>query len=87
MVMRAGEGMERVEEESHQKKRHWFKLGTAGVLAVVVIALAIANLDDVKVHFIVDDVKLPLLFIILGSALLGAIAATLFHWVRGRSDD
>ncbi len=86
MVMRAGEGIERIAEDRHEKKKHWVKLGGAGVLAAIVLALALANLDDVKVDFLVQDVTLPLVFIILGSALIGAVAATFFHWFRGRGD-
>lgn len=87
MVMRAGEGIERLEEDRHEKKKQWFKLGGTGVLVVVILALALANLDDVKIDFLVQDVTLPLVFIILGSALIGAIATTFFHWFRGRSSD
>lgn len=87
MVMRAGEGIERLDEDRHEKKRHWFKLGGAGVLVAVILALALANLDDVKIDFLVQDVTLPLVFVILGSAVIGAIAATFFHWFRGRGDD
>ncbi len=87
MVMRGGEDIERLDEDLHDKRKRGFKLGGAGILIALVLALGLANFGDVKVDFLVQDVTLPLVFIILGSAVVGALAATFFHWFRGRNRD
>ena len=87
MVMRGGEDIERLDEDLHDRRKRGFKLAGAGILIAVVLALGLANFDDVKVDFLVQDVTLPLVFIILGSAIVGALAATFFHWFRGRRHD
>ena len=45
---------------------------------VIVLIFAIANLEDANIDFVVGDVTLPLFFVIVGAALLGAIAGWLF---------
>jgi uncharacterized integral membrane protein len=42
-----------------------------GILILVVVVLAIANSREVKVDFVVADVRLPLFVVIVGSALIG----------------
>ena len=43
----------------------------SAVLIGLVVLLALLNLDDAKVDFAVDSVEIPLVFVILASALLG----------------
>ncbi len=58
----------------------------AGIGAVIVLVFAIANFEDAKVDFVFADVTLPLFFVIVGSALIGAIAGALFSRRRHRDD-
>ena len=46
----------------------------AAVLIGLVVLLALLNLDDARVDFAVDSVDIPLVFVILFSALLGLAA-------------
>ena len=46
----------------------------AAVLIGLVVLLALLNLDDARVDFAVDSVDIPLVFVILVSALLGMAA-------------
>lgn len=54
-----------------------------GVLVLVVVVLAIANSDRVKVDFVIGDVQMRLFVVIVGSALIGWVIG----WFMGRSRD
>jgi uncharacterized integral membrane protein len=43
------------------------------ILVVIVVILAIANSQDIKVDFVVADITLPLFVVIVGSAIVGLI--------------
>jgi uncharacterized integral membrane protein len=58
----------------------------AGIGILIVLIFAIANLEDASIDFVVGDVTLPLFFVIVGSALLGAIAGWLFSRHLQRND-
>ena len=52
-----------------------------GVLVLVVVVLAIANSDDVKVDFVFHSFTMPLFLVIVGSAVIG----WLIGWYMGRN--
>ena len=49
------------------------KMVLAAILVVIVIVLAIANSQDIKVDFVVADITLPLFVVIVGSAVIGLV--------------
>ena len=49
------------------------KMILVAILVVIVVILAIANSQDIKVDFVVTDITLPLFVVIVGSALIGLI--------------
>jgi uncharacterized integral membrane protein len=49
-----------------------------GIGTLIVLVFAIANLEDANVDFVFANVTLPLFFVVVGSALIGAIAGALF---------
>ncbi len=51
------------------------------VAGVIVVVLAIANSQKVRVDFLVGDVKWPLFIVIIGSAVLGWVVG----WFMGRN--
>lgn len=51
----------------------------SGVVVVLVLAFAFANSKRVQVDFLVTDRKSRLIYVILGSAVLGALASWLFR--------
>jgi ABC-type glucose/galactose transport system permease subunit len=53
------------------------QVGMAALLALVVL-FALLNLDDAKVDFLVDSVKVPLVFVIAVTAILSFFAGYLF---------
>jgi len=59
------------------------RLVALGVIVVVVLLFGIANSDSVRVDYLVDEKRSPLIFVILVSAILGALASAL---VRRRRD-
>jgi uncharacterized integral membrane protein len=56
----------------------------AGVIALVVILFALFNRDRVSVNWILFERESRLIYVIIGSALLGALADRLLQR-RGRS--
>lgn len=54
-----------------------------GFLVAVVVALAVANSDDVTLDYIAGDLELPLFLVIVGAAVIGWIVG----WFTGRSRD
>jgi len=53
------------------------------VLAAIGIAFAVANLDEVKVNWVVDDSATPLIVVIAGSMVIGAALGYLVTRRRG----
>jgi len=56
---------------------------TSAVLLVILLAFAFANRDTVKVDWLVFERESRLIYVILGSAAVGAVGGYLFHRSRG----
>lgn len=54
-----------------------------GLCAVVLLVFALANLDEVRVNFVVDEVRAPLILVIVLCAVLGFVIG----WFVGRRRD
>ena len=52
-----------------------------GILVVVVVALAIANLDDAEVSLVFHTFTMPLIVVIVGAAAIGWVIG----WFMGRN--
>ena len=57
-----------------------------GIIVLVVVIFALANLEDAKVDFVFGDVTLPLFFVIVGSGLLGVLVGWSIARHRQRND-
>ena len=60
------------------------RLVVAGIAGVLVLWFAIVNSQRVKVDYIIAERESRLIFVILGSSLLGALAGALVRRVRRR---
>jgi uncharacterized integral membrane protein len=54
----------------------------AAILVVVLAAFAIDNRHSVTVGFVFADTKVPLVFVLLATALVGALLGALVRWRR-----
>jgi uncharacterized integral membrane protein len=54
------------------------------LLIVVLAAFALANTDEVDVDFVVTDVTLPLIFVLIGTAIVGGLIDRLIKVRRRR---
>lgn len=63
-------------------RKQQVRLAVAAVLGILLVVFAFQNRDPVSVDFIFFTREPRLIYIILGSAILGAIAGALFR--RGR---
>ena len=52
------------------------------IFAIIIAVFAIVNIEDVPVDYIFGEAYWPLILVILGSALFGAIASASFSLVR-----
>lgn len=68
------------------RKRDIRMVGT-GIGAGLLIWFAVANLQDVEIHFWVSTTKAPLIVVIVIAGLLGAGVATLAGYLRRRGRD
>ncbi len=79
---------ERIERPGRESEpwRPTFRQIVAGLGGLVVLIFALVNLEDANVDFVFGDVKLPLFFVIVGAALIGALAGYLMARHRHRED-
>jgi len=71
--------------EPHER-RSWNvrpKQVVIGVLALILLLFALLNTQEVRVDFIFRDARTPLIFVIVGSALLGFLIG---WFVKARAD-
>ena len=66
--------------------RDTLRLAAAGVLGVLLALFVFMNTDKTKVDFLVADTELPLIFVLLGTAVAGALIShlALYVWRRRR---
>lgn len=62
-------------------KKQW-SLIIAVVLVLIVAILSVLNVDQVPVNFGFTEVEWPLILVIIGSLLIGAIISSLFSTVK-----
>ena len=43
------------------------------VLAIILIAFIVVNTEEVNIDFIITDFSVPLIFVLAGTAILGAL--------------
>ncbi len=73
------------DEETHEVKSstktigETVKLAVSVLILVVLILFGVANSDEVRVDLVVTDADLPLIVVILGSAVAGALIAALLR--------
>jgi uncharacterized integral membrane protein len=58
------------------------RLVVIGILVLVLAALVIDNTDDVEIGYLFGETDMPLVVVILVSAVLGALIAWLFRRAR-----
>ena len=63
------------------------RLGAAVVLVVLLVIFVLQNTDKTDVDFIFTDVKMPLIFVLIGTAFVGAAASSLLQFVLRRRRD
>jgi uncharacterized integral membrane protein len=63
------------------------RLVVAGVLGIMLALFVLMNTDKTKVDFVVTDVRLPLVIVLIGTAITGAIISHLglYVWRRRRA--
>lgn len=52
------------------------------ILAIIIAVFAVVNVDPVPVNYLFGEAEWPLILVILGSALLGALVSGLLAMVR-----
>ena len=52
------------------------------VLALIVALLAVANVEQVTIHYLIGETRLPLIIVIFGSAFLGGLVVGMLGWWR-----
>ncbi|MFZ4515685.1 MAG: lipopolysaccharide assembly protein LapA domain-containing protein [Acidimicrobiia bacterium] len=60
------------------------RLSLSGIATLLLIIFAVTNSDPVEVNLVVWSGEIRLIFVIIGSAILGAIGFGVFRSVLGR---
>jgi uncharacterized integral membrane protein len=66
-------------------RRRQVRIGAAIVLVALLLIFGFENSERVKIDFILFDRESRLIYIIIGSAIVGAIVAALVRRGRGRA--
>lgn len=78
-----------VPELSDRRGVDTLRLAAAGVLGILLALFVVMNTDKTKIDFVVTDVKLPLVIVLIGTAITGAVISHLglYVWRRRRARD
>jgi uncharacterized integral membrane protein len=68
-----------VEHHPIQRTADVFRLTLAALIALALIVFALANTDDTRIDYLVDDTTAPLIAVMAGSAVAGALIAALLR--------
>ncbi len=60
------------------------KWAVSAVLVVLIVLFAAANTEEREVDYLVDSAEIPLIWVMLGSAVVGAVIAALLRRRRHR---
>jgi lipopolysaccharide assembly protein A len=72
-----------------RRSRRWdisAKQVVVGLLALVLVIFALLNTQEVRVDFILDDRRIPLIIVIVGSALIGFLIGWFVKARANRND-
>ena len=67
---------------SERDSANMVRLGIAAVLVIAVIAFVVDNIDSVKVGFVFTDKKIPLIWVLLITLVIGAVLDRLWQYSR-----
>lgn len=73
-----------VHEQQGRDRRRDARLVVTGVVGVLLVWFALANLQDVNIHFWVSTTRAPLILVIIISGVLGALIGLLAQRRRRR---
>jgi len=71
-------------QRDEHRRRELVRLVSAVALVLVMVAFVVDNRRSVRVGFIVTDRRVPLIFVLLVTAVLGAVIDRLMRWRRRR---
>lgn len=77
--------MDQIDEAGPRRDRKRdVRMVVVGVVAVLFIWFAVANTQEVEVHFWVDSARAPVIVVIVIAGLLGVVVGVLLDRRRGR---
>jgi uncharacterized integral membrane protein len=62
-----------VEATEHHSNVHWARIIVAGILILVIAAVAIDNSDDTRIGYVFGDADAPLFVVLIVTAVVGAL--------------
>ena len=72
------------EQATRRDRRRDVRMAVIGVMAVLLIWFAVANTQEVEVHFWVDSARTPVIVVIVIAGLLGVLLGVLVERRRSR---
>lgn len=71
-------------EEKVRDTRTTMRIVAGLVLFALLIAFVVDNTDDVEVGFVFGDAGVPMIFVLVVTAIIGALLDRIATWVRRR---
>jgi uncharacterized integral membrane protein len=62
-----------VEPTERRVNVHWARIIVAGVVIIVIAAIAIDNSDDTRIGYVFGDTSAPLFAVLIATAVVGAL--------------
>jgi uncharacterized integral membrane protein len=62
-----------VEATERHSNVHWPRIIVAGILILVIVAVAIDNSDDTRIGYVFGDADAPLFVVLIVTAVVGAL--------------
>lgn len=89
MAMEINRERDQVPNSSERTTMDNLRLGAAAVLGLLLALFVLMNTDKTRVDFVVTDVRMPLIFVLIGTAAVGAATSHLglYVWRRRRRVD
>lgn len=72
-------------EASTGNRRFMLRLVLFAVVAAVAAAFVFDNTDDVKVGYVLGDEAIPLILVLVGAMIVGAVLDRLGTWIARRT--
>lgn len=71
-------------DETERDSRNTIRIVAALILVALLVAFVVDNTESVEVGFVFTDGEVPLIVVLIATAIIGALLDRIASWVRRR---